>query len=242
MRVETPCETCAAPCCRKYTVTISGHDAYRLSAGLRVPMRAFAEMCWSRERDATHRILLEPGTDGERHWYRIALRQVPDIAESSDAPSRAASASSGWRCVFLVSLDGLGRCGVYSQRPSVCRAYPTQLEDDLVQLRSTPYCPPGGWQLDAMDLPSFRAELVEKRRQHALYDGLVEAWNERVVSEHADLRVRDFFAFLEAAFGELARRGRAPLSTAEEPPQGADDGPVDDLEAALRVALPMAAT
>lgn len=177
MRVETPCETCAAPCCRKYTVTISGHDAYRLSAGLRVPMRAFAEMCWSRERDATHRILLEPGTDGERHWYRIALRQVPDIAESSDAPSRAASASSGWRCVFLVSLDGL-----------------------------------------------------------------VEAWNERVVSEHADLRVRDFFAFLEAAYGESARRGRAPLSTAEEPPQGAGDGPVDDLEAALRVALPMPAT
>lgn len=240
MRVETPCEACAAPCCRNYTVTISGHDAYRLSDGLRVPMRAFAEMCWSRERDATHRILLDPGTDGERHWYRVALRQVPDVAESSDAPGP--SAASGWRCVFLVSLGGLGRCGVYDQRPSVCRAYPTQLEDDLVQLRSTPYCPPGGWQLDAMDLPYFHAELVEKRRQHALYDGLIQAWNERVVSEHADLRVRDFFAFLEAAYGELARRGRAALSTADEPLQSADVGPADELEAALRVALPMPST
>ena len=239
--MESPCEACAAHCCRKPTVTLSGHDAYRLSAGLRVPMRAFADMCWSRERDATHRILLEPGTDGDRHWYRIALRRVPDLPADSEARSPAATAPSGWRCVFLISLGDLGRCGVYSLRPSVCRAYPTRLEGDLVQLGNTQYCPPGGWQLDSMDLPAFRADLLEKRRQHALYDGLVEAWNERVVSTHADLRVRDFFAFLEAAYGQLARRDPAPLSPSDEPPQSADTGLLADLEAALGAALPMTA-
>jgi Fe-S-cluster containining protein len=207
-------------------VTLNGHDAYRLSAGLRLPMRAFADMCWSVERDALHRILLDPGTDGERHWYRISLRKVPDVPEQS-------------RCVFLLSVGDLGRCGVYALRPGVCRAYPTQLEGDLVQLRSTSYCPPGGWQLDTMDLPAFRAELLEKRRQDALYDRLVEAWNERVVSTHADLRVGDFFAFLDAAYGDLARRDPAPLSPTDEPPQSADAGL---LAAALRAALPMPPT
>ena len=110
-----------------------------------------------------------------------------------------------------------------------------------MELGSHQYCPPGGWQLNGMDLPRFRAELLEKRRQHALYDGLVEAWNGRVISTRADLRVRDFFAFLEAAYGELAQRDPAPLSPRDDPPQSADIGQRAELEAALGAALPMTA-
>ena len=78
-----PCDHCAAPCCRRYAVVLSGDDAYRIAITLKLPLREFCELRWTDQPDSSgthYRILLSGRTEGgaEPRFHRLVLRRVPD--------------------------------------------------------------------------------------------------------------------------------------------------------------------
>ena len=92
----TPCDSCPAPCCRRFVVDVTTYDAYRLGAGLKLSMGDFAELIWLEEPDPKRRILLG---DPQR-YYRLVLRRVPDLEARAEDPGAL-------RCSFLLPLGGL---------------------------------------------------------------------------------------------------------------------------------------
>ena len=193
---SSPCDGCAAGCCRKFTVTIGGFDAYRLATGLALPMADFAELRWGLEPDGDHRVLLNGKAAPGRRYYRLALQRVPD-------PDPAYQV----RCIFLLSVGERGRCGVYGLRPGICRTYPAFLTDGgRVGSADGKFCPPRAWNVESMDVPYFRRELLYRRRHDLLFDELVDAWNERLLATGGEHVERDFFGFLSTVYGELGRR------------------------------------
>ena len=55
---DSPCDHCAAPCCRHYTVVLSGLDAYRMAVALKVPPEDFCELRWTEKTEGHYQILL----------------------------------------------------------------------------------------------------------------------------------------------------------------------------------------
>lgn len=81
-------------------------------------------------------------------------------------------------CIFLVSLGGgHDRCGVYADRPVVCRTYPTAMTAGLVGQREDVLCPPASWPEPTLRRPSWRVALQRQRMHFDLYYEVVARWN-----------------------------------------------------------------
>jgi Fe-S-cluster containining protein len=89
-----------------------------------------------------------------------------------------------FRCSLLVGPlgDGAYRCGVYAHRPLVCRAYPFELVDGAIGLRSPVRCPAGAWtagpEADRAHRPELRLHTLESDVQR----WLVRTWNWHVLT------------------------------------------------------------
>src|SRR5262249_29915466 len=134
-----PCDDCVAGCCREPHLLPTVVDVHRIARALRLPPSVFATL---RARDGDgpgFPIHLTPAPP--REALRLELKKVPDEAGGYSR-----------RCIFLLTLDGRGRCGVYGVRPVDCARYPVFVERDVVSLpRRLPLCPPGGWTLAIVD-------------------------------------------------------------------------------------------
>jgi Fe-S-cluster containining protein len=200
-----PCDGCAAPCCREYTIYLDGGDAYRIARTLKVPISDFVDLEPAREppehRDERWAIRL----DGSSLRYRMHLRRV---ADSFPGHSR--------RCLFLVTVGERGRCGIYSSRPSACAAYPTSFAGGLIGLGGGgQYCPPDAWQLESLDVPAFRLWHRRQRQGAVVYRALVDAWNARVERPPSPPHPRLFYDFLFNAYDQL--RASAPALLEDAP-------------------------
>jgi Fe-S-cluster containining protein len=191
-----PCDGCAAPCCRFYTIYLDGSDAYRISRTLKVPMADFLELQPSADPGPEWSIRLDDGTTR----YRMHLKKVKD-------PDPEYST----RCMFLVTIGDRGRCGIYAMRPSLCAAYPTSYTHGLIGLADGgQYCPPDSWQMESLDVPVFRLWHRRKRQGKIVYGAVVDAWNAR--AENAPPRL--FYHFLFNAYQELETRAPELLGDA----------------------------
>jgi Fe-S-cluster containining protein len=158
---RSPCASCTEGCCREYTVTVTGLDVFRISRGLGLAPEQFA-VCVPMDEPAGFRL-----DDGEQR-YRLALDK------------RRGGELAGW-CVFWLPLgSAAGRCGIYSLRPQVCRAYPATLRDGEVVRRDDVLCPAGAWGPgSALAGPAWR-ERVERQYAELELDAIVNArWNAR---------------------------------------------------------------
>lgn len=211
-----PCDHCAAPCCRRYTVVLSGWDAFRIAATLKLPLREFCELRWTEQPDANYRILLSGRAEegAEPRFHRLVLRRVPDPDPQYEG-----------RCVFLVSIGAVGRCGVFPVRPSACAIYPTTLRAGLLGADGGGrYCPPGAWQ-GGLDVPAFRLAHRRRARERLVWEALVDGWNQRVVHDRDAASDQVFYDFVMNAYGALGEAHpallRDPESIAEMPDEPA---------------------
>jgi Fe-S-cluster containining protein len=180
---SSPCERCDARCCRSYSVHLTLDDAGRIARGLDVPMRRFAAHLPQPVRTATG-FVLERG--GRTHDLVLGYRPASE-------PERG--------CLFL---EG-GRCSVYALRPRACRRFPAAVQGGGVVAREGIVCGTERWA-GAMARRSWRAELERERREVALHEVVVGAWNERIAAEGGEARALDrYLEHLEDAWRVVER-------------------------------------
>jgi Fe-S-cluster containining protein len=157
-----PCGTCGV-CCRSYIVPVCGHDVWRISQSQRLAPEQFVVAVAQPE----------PRMDG----FRLAA-DGPTHGLMLDKQGRLTVNQS---CVFLVHLAGdHDRCGVYLDRPVVCRAYPMVLAPRGVTLREKALCPPNAWPESELGKRSWRGAVRRVTMQFDLYAEVVARWNARV--------------------------------------------------------------
>ncbi len=169
------CATCAGRCCREYRVQVTAADVRTLAAGTALPPADFVKLeeC---EADKPGFRLRPGGPSNELHLIRHAT-------------------TGG--CVFLMEISpGLARCGVYAARPMVCRNFPTALRLGAVSVRDGVKCGPGSWNLAAMDVTTYRRDLVGAEAAWKEHWDLVQVWNQAVDAESRQASPTELYDFL----------------------------------------------
>ncbi len=194
-----PCDGCAADCCRGFHLVIHGWDAYRIGRDLHLPLERFVALEGAPTPGPNYQLILDANAPA-RFYHRLELRR-----------------DSG-ACVFLMNAGGIGRCGIYASRPTVCRAYPL-LDAGTLELTKREYCPPGAW--DQIDEPLYVARYRFGQRQRQIHDVVGDGWNERVLLGSESRSPTELFAYLMESYAELERAqprwfDDAPLVLAEE--------------------------
>lgn len=116
--IVNPCRFCTAKCCRNLTVVLTIPEAVRLVKATGLPpqdIMDFSDKVDSRK--TPHYPLLVKG-EGQLREYFIVLKH------------------KGNDCIFL--QDDL-RCGIYNDRPNVCRLYPFDLDGG--EMKKGALCP-----------------------------------------------------------------------------------------------------
>jgi Fe-S-cluster containining protein len=189
-----PCATCGV-CCRAYYVPISGFDLWRISRTRGIEPADFV-VAYPQRAGGEFGFQLSDG--GE--LYELALE-------------KQGAFQIGQPCVFLESLDDgcASRCGIYADRPAVCRAYPMVATDDneVITLRPRALCPPGAWPDQEPQQPRWRANWSSLRVQFDQYRQILEAWNAQVALQPGrTFSIDHYLAYLLGVYDKLlaARR------------------------------------
>ena len=188
----SPCSTCGV-CCRNYLVPLCGRDVWRISTSQHLPPEqfVFARAAQSRAADAFH-------LDQEQA-YHLALDKRGRMRVQSP-------------CVFLVELGGgHSRCGIYAERPVVCRTYPMHLGNAVAQMRTDVLCPPGAWPPAALAQPSWTAALLWQRMHLDIYHLVVARWNLRMAArgDGARASLGEYLSYLLNIYESLDRLERS---------------------------------
>jgi len=173
-RSHTGCITCrTARCCVVFDPELTGADLLRiLSLGLRTedvaelrPVRA--DLAGP---DAIHL--------GDACAWDLRLRRTSSPATSSDPTLDPR------RCGFLVTLgDGHARCGIYAERPLVCRLFPSDLTRfGVMILTPENICPPDAFAPERTDLSTLHHLHLVARAERADFRFFLSGWNARATA------------------------------------------------------------
>jgi Fe-S-cluster containining protein len=218
----SPCDACISGCCRGFNLVIEGFDAYRVARDVKLPLGDFVELRWSEKQEGDHRVILDatvPVT--ERRYHRLLLIRVPEPG-NAEYPQR---------CIFLVTVGTRGRCGIYFSRPSMCRTYPSQINDGVVSTNGGKFCPKGAWNSEMLDLGLFRARQLFRMRQRAIYDRIIDAWNGRVLAMHSKRAPSEYAQYLMNVYRGLEQQ--RPEWFVETQPGDPEQLTPDEIQAAL---------
>lgn len=187
--MPSPCADCTLGCCKHYTVTVSGYDMWVISRGLNLAPEQF--MVVVPQADQSNRGFV---LDNSGNKYNIAL----DKRASSDLERP---------CTFWLELPGgIGRCGIYSLRPYVCRTYPANFAGStIVKRRKDVLCAPGDWRDGTLQKPIWREQLLRMHVEYDIYALAVSRWNYHVENtqnkQHID--PLGYYTFLMRYYGRL---------------------------------------
>ncbi len=181
------CATCHAGCCRSFVVPLTGSDVLRIIYGKNLSFWDFA--CrW-------------PDPDG-----KIALKYAPhfhfrDQPQTPFVISLIQESSSQFpgtpRCKFLAEGPqsaehplGISQCGIYGERPSACRVFPTKFDrsGELAVIYDVPAAGRDGshpvyrlcprtWRPEDLDPIQQLQDLVVARYEMNFFFKLADAWN-----------------------------------------------------------------
>jgi Fe-S-cluster containining protein len=161
------CADCLQYCCHQLNVHVSAADIARLAKRLDVPAEAFLELRVMARSSADSFLLSPTGAE-----YELVL-----CRRERDAQGNAS-------CVFLLVMqDGRSRCGVYEDRPRVCRVYPFYLEGDQPRLDASHLCPPELMDLAKAPGRAVRAAFMRKVVERDAHRLAIDRWNHHVAAE-----------------------------------------------------------
>lgn len=195
-RSSSGCATCTtARCCVVFDPDLTGADLLRLVDGLGLEPRDVASLRPTRGDQA--------GPDG----VVIGASGVWDLRLRRTAALAGFRGPGGARrCGFLVDLThpelpAASRCGVYAERPMVCRLFPSDLTSFGVMV-GTPeaVCPPQAWSQERADLPTLHTLHLLARVERERFRAFVADWNASFVDGPHDAGDHDTraAAFMDA--------------------------------------------
>jgi Fe-S-cluster containining protein len=184
-----PCATCNAGCCRQYLVPLCGYDVWLISTRQRLRPNQFA-VPYPISEERTEGFKLE--ADG------------PQLALTLD--KRGQFRRNG-PCVFLLSLGGHDRCGIYADRPVVCHAYPFVSKGLALGFRTSPLCPAGAWSEGNLLERRRRRDVNRAEMQYDIYGEVVARWNARVeaAGPGREFGMTEYYSYLINVYEGLAR-------------------------------------
>jgi Fe-S-cluster containining protein len=109
-------------------------------------------------------------------------------------------------CVFLMQLGGGEyRCGIYHDRPLVCRTYPMAMWNGAISQRGDTLCPPDSWVQDAT-LEAWHDDLQRLRMHWDLYAQVVDHWNDRVkaVGAEREFGITEYLGYVLSVYDRIA--------------------------------------
>ncbi len=183
------CATCHAGCCRTYVVPLSGADIMQIISRQQLAFWDF--VCRWPDPEGTIALKYAP------HYYFDDEPQTPYVISliqeySSNFPGTT-------RCKFLTEGPptsehplGISQCGIYGERPSACRVYPTRFDrsNELAVLYDVPatgkngshpvyrLCP-RSWKPEDLDPVQQVQDLVVAKYEMNFFFKLAAAWNAR---------------------------------------------------------------
>ena len=183
------CATCHAGCCRSFVVPLTGADILRIISQKKLSFWDFA----CRWADPEGAIALKYAP----HFHFRDQPQTPFVIsliqeQSSQFPGTP-------RCRFLVEGPqsaeqplGVSHCGIYGERPSACRVFPTKFDHsgELAVIYDVPaagrglshpvyqLCP-RAWRPEDLDPIQQVQDLVVARYEMSFFFKLAAAWNAR---------------------------------------------------------------
>ena len=188
MSGANPCATCHIGCCHEYIVPLCGVDVWSIARAQKLPPEQFAVGYTIPEaRPETFR--LEQG--GPMHGLALDKKGPFELKQP---------------CVFLVEMAGdFKRCGIYADRPLVCRAYPmASRRGGGITLREGPLCPEGAWPRSEQVRPYWRATVQRMEMAYDVYAEVVLRWNARVEVASERATMNEYFSYLMTVYEQLA--------------------------------------
>jgi hypothetical protein len=173
-------------CCHTTKVVVTGLDVWRICQALSVQPWDFTVYCLADEAAPDSFGLVEGGPR-----YQVALAK------------RGRVGSRGAPCTFLWRLaDGHAQCGLGSLRPSVCRAYPGVLVDDVLAADGS-FCTCRRWSALDLDPQEDRALLEAVLREAAEYAAIVDGWNDALAGVADGRTYREFCTYVMDEYRRL---------------------------------------
>ena len=129
--------------------------------------------------------------DEIKQWLAVNMKELPDGSR---------------HCIFALDLPHQQvRCGIYSMRPTACRAYPLAFAGEEVVAKPWAYCPDGAWDVGQLDLPYWREELGRHDMEFSIHAFLVAVWNTEMMKQPKLERLDfgPFFSFLFDVYRRL---------------------------------------
>lgn len=184
----TPCDSCHAGCCRSFAVPVTGADIISIERHTGLTFWDF--ICrWA---DPTGRI----ARNSVPHFFFDDAPNTPFVMCLLQTDSIFIPETSKCRFLMEGAPDeehplGQARCGIYGNRPSACRVFPTKFNEtgDLVVLHDVPelgrseghpayeLCP-RQWQASDVDPVRSLQDLVIARYEMAFFSELARIWNQ----------------------------------------------------------------
>jgi Fe-S-cluster containining protein len=183
------CATCHAGCCRAFVVPLTGADIMQIMSARKLSFWDFA--CRWADPQGTIALKYAP------HFFFRDAPQTPYVISliqeySSQFPETT-------RCKFLVEGAqtpeqplGISHCGIYGERPSACRVFPTKFDsaDELAVLCDVPQSGKGDshpayrlcpkkWEPQDVDPIRQVQDLVIARYEMNFFFKLARGWNAR---------------------------------------------------------------
>jgi Fe-S-cluster containining protein len=184
-----PCATCNAGCCRRYLVPLCGYDVWLISTRQHLSPEQFA-VAYPMEDERTEGFKLE--ADG------------PQLALTLD---KQGEFRLNGPCVFLLTLGGHDRCGIYADRPVVCHAYPFVSKGEALGFRVRALCPDGAWTDGNLLERRRRRDVNRAEMQYDIYGEVVARWNARVeaAGPGREFGMTEYYSYLINVYEGLAR-------------------------------------
>lgn len=184
------CSGCHSGCCRSYVVPTTGADILRIEQNLDLDFWQF--VCRWEDKDGAIALKYAP------HFHFADEPETPWVICLMQTPSELFPGTT--KCQFLKegppdenSPLGTGVCGIYENRPSACRAFPTKFNEtsDLVLIHEVPergrplnsnpaykLCP-RPWTKDDIDPIQAAEDLTVARFEMNFFHTLAKLWNRR---------------------------------------------------------------
>lgn len=174
--MTSPCDACVTSrCCIVFDPELTCADLHRLCRARGLAPEEVATVAPVRADEA--------GPDA------IRFDDSPCAWELRLARTRTARGNGGRRrCQFLVDLGldatsgdparQVNRCGVYRDRPMLCRLYPSDKTPFGLMVGSPRrVCPPGAWSALKADVPDLLATHEQAAAERALHRVFIGRWN-----------------------------------------------------------------
>ena len=175
---QSPCADCDVSCCKEYVVQLNGHDIYRLSASVELPLPKYIELRRSKDNSA---VLLEDSA--EVGFYELTLAHGPR------------------GCVFLEQKGKQLKCGVHPSKPGVCLGYPFSLSRGKIVQITEKLCPVD-WEMSREVERQMGSVIREFQEEWLVYYELVNDWNS---GSRVDRSLSAFVTFAVAWVKQLTR-------------------------------------